>query len=93
MLTPANFAQQHGLMVVEPVCQTTPTFPSAISACSGFQQNIQIPPNGAHVIVTGSYVLDNEHGGWAEIHPVTSIVVSSDEGSGNINDTATEPSP
>jgi hypothetical protein len=25
------------------------------------------------VEITGSYVLDKEHGEWAEIHPVTSI--------------------
>jgi hypothetical protein len=44
-----------------------------ISACQDFHQNIVIPPIGSHVNITGSYVLDKEHGNWAEIHPVTSI--------------------
>jgi hypothetical protein len=47
---------------------------SAISACKNFHQNIYIPPVDTHVQVTGSYVLDKEHGKWAEIHPVTSII-------------------
>jgi hypothetical protein len=50
------------------VCQ-----PDAISAFQNFHQNINILPIGSHVEVTGSYVLDNQHGGWAEINPVTSI--------------------
>ena len=46
----------------------------AISACQDFRQNIDIPAVGTHVQVAGSYVLDKEHGKWAEIHPVTSII-------------------
>ena len=42
-------------------------------ACQDFHQNIEVPPVGTHVELTGSYVLDKEHGNWAEIHPVTSI--------------------
>ncbi len=94
ILTPANFEQLHGLLVVEPICQSSPINPLSIESCQGFHQNINIPPDGTHVIITGSYVLDIGHGGWAEIHPVTSIVVSSAKFSNNVNKTVTtiEPS-
>lgn len=79
LLTPANYAGQHGYLVVEPMCQRSPTYAPAIPFCNTFHQNIVIPPDGTHVTITGSYVLDEEHGGWAEIHPVSSIVPSSAE--------------
>jgi hypothetical protein len=61
-------------IVVEPICQHSITQTDVIPACSNFHQNINIPEVGSHVNVTGSYVLDKEHNGWAEIHPVTSIL-------------------
>jgi peptidoglycan/xylan/chitin deacetylase (PgdA/CDA1 family) len=76
ILKPANYAEQNGYLVVEPICQTPPTAPVAIPFCKNFHQNINIPPDGTHVTLTGSYVLDEEHHRWAEIHPVTSIVPS-----------------
>ena len=45
----------------------------AVSACAGYHNPLVIPPVGAHVTVTGAYVLDLDHGSWAEIHPVTAI--------------------
>jgi hypothetical protein len=36
-----------------------------------------IPEVGARVQITGSYVLDMEHGGWAEIHPVSNMTLLS----------------
>jgi hypothetical protein len=66
---------QLGDLVVEPICQHSITQADAIPpACSNFHQDINIPEVGSHVNVTGSYVLDKEHDGWAEIHPVTSII-------------------
>jgi hypothetical protein len=76
ILTPANYAQQKGYLVVEPICQTTSKTPAVVPYCQNFHQNINIPPVGTHVTTTGSYVLDEEHQRWAEIHPVTSIVPS-----------------
>jgi hypothetical protein len=73
MINSANIQGQFGDLVVEPICVNPVTQPSAISACQDFHQNIEVPPVGSHVEITGSYVLDNEHGNWAEIHPVTSI--------------------
>jgi hypothetical protein len=73
LINSANVKGQLGDMVVEPVCQKAITQLDAISACSNFHQDINIPTVGSHVNVTGSYVLDREHNGWSEIHPVTSI--------------------
>jgi len=75
LINSANVNGQHGDMVVEPICQHTISESIAAAvACSNFHQNINIPEVGSHVNVTGSYVLDKEHNGWAEIHPVTSII-------------------
>lgn len=73
LVNSANVNVQYGDLVLEPICQNPVTQPDAVGACANFHQNINIPPVGAHVTVTGSYVLDQDHGGWAEIHPVTSI--------------------
>jgi hypothetical protein len=75
LINSANVNGQHGDMVVEPICQHTITESVAAAlACTNFHQNINTPEVGSHVNVTGSYVLDKEHNGWAEIHPVTSII-------------------
>ena len=73
LINSANIKNQFGDLVVEPICVNKVTQADAISACQNFRQNISIPPIGSHVNITGSYVLDREHGNWAEIHPVTSI--------------------
>ena len=73
MINSANINGQFGDLVVEPICVNKVTQSSAMSACQDFHQNIEVPPVGTHVEITGSYVLDKEHGEWAEIHPVTSI--------------------
>jgi hypothetical protein len=73
MINSADVAGEHGDLVVEPICMNPVIQPDAMAACANFHQNINIPPVGIHVTVTGAYVLDQGHGGWAEIHPVTSI--------------------
>ena len=73
LINQANIEGQYGDLVLEPICQKPVKQPDAIAACANFHQNINIPPVGSHVNVTGSYVLDKEHGRWAEIHPVNSI--------------------
>jgi len=73
LINSANIKNQFGDLVVEPICVNAVTQADAISACQNFHQIITIPPIGNHVNITGSYVLDKEHGNWAEIHPVTSI--------------------
>ena len=74
MLNARNYSGQKGKLVCEPLCATTCTQADAISFCAGFANKVYIPVVGEHVLVTGSYVTDNEHG-WNEIHPVTSIVI------------------
>jgi hypothetical protein len=73
LINSANIKNQFGDLVVELICVNRVTQADAISACQNFHQNISIPPIGSHVNIMGSYVLDKEHGNWAEIHPVTSI--------------------
>jgi hypothetical protein len=75
LINSANIKNQFGDLVVEPICVNKVTQADAISACQNFRQNISIPPISSHVNITGSYVLDKEHGNWAEIHPVTSITI------------------
>jgi len=70
-----NVSQQHGDLVLEPVCENPVTQADAIAACSGFMGDVRVPPDGTHVSVTGSYVLDADHG-WMEIHPVSRITVT-----------------
>ncbi len=72
-LQPANVTGQHGDLVLEPVCERPPTQADAKPACVGYRSTVVVPPVGARVQVSGSYVYDLGHGGWAEIHPVTSI--------------------
>jgi hypothetical protein len=76
MIKSANVNGQFGDLVLEPICQNPVTQPDAIAACDNFHQNINIPQVGTHVTVTGSYVHDLDHGGWSEIHPVTSVIES-----------------
>jgi hypothetical protein len=75
LVNSANIKGQLGDLVLEPICVNPVTQPDAVSACQNFHENISIPPVGSHVQVIGSYVLDNQHGGWAEIHPVTFMVI------------------
>ncbi len=74
MLNSYNYSGQYGKLVCEPLCATTCTQADAIASCTGFTNHVFIPAVGEHVLVTGSYVTDNDHG-WNEIHPVTSIVI------------------
>ena len=85
LLTPENTSQQHGWLVDEivpadePGCTPgTPPRPATGSydygICTGADE--RTPTIGSHVFVTGPYVLDEDHGGWAEIHPVWAVSTS-----------------
>ena len=76
-----NVARQHGWLVIEIVPADEPGCtvgkpPRAASGtydygtCTG--ANVSTPAIGAHVAVTGPYVLDRNHG-WMEVHPAWSI--------------------
>lgn len=76
LLNQANLERQRGYLVLEPICSNPVTQRDALEegVCQDFAQNIFSPSLiGQKVAVTGAHVIDKEHG-WAEIHPVTSIV-------------------
>lgn len=85
LLTSENRSQQHGWLVDEivpadePGCTPgAPPRPATGSydygVCTGADEHT--PAIGSHVFVTGPYVLDEDHGGWAEIHPVWAVSTS-----------------
>ena len=76
LINDVNVAFQHGDLVVEVICQNPVYQEDAMQACQNYSNQVFVPPvEGTHVKVTGSYVLDKQHGDWAEIHPVTRIEV------------------
>jgi hypothetical protein len=70
-----NVDKQGGDLVVEIVCAYEVTQADAINACSGYENKISVPKVNDHVVITGQFVSDTEHGGWNEIHPVYGISV------------------
>jgi len=74
LLNAANIADQHGDLVVEIICYGTITQADAVAACADHGPQVPEPAAGQRVKITGSYVLDADHG-WMEIHPVSKLVV------------------
>jgi hypothetical protein len=72
LLNAGNTANLSGHLQTEAICQTQITVDSAAVACRGFSGSVSVPPDGTHVQVTGSYVLDKIHG-WMEIHPISDL--------------------
>lgn len=72
LLNAINKSKQGGNLVIEPVCSGVVTQADAVQVCHGFRQSFPALKVGAHVKVTGTYVVDSEHG-WREIHPVSSV--------------------
>lgn len=72
LLTPANQGEELGDLVVEPVCVRGVSQADAIATCAADSDPLASLPTtvGAHVWLEGRYVLDLEHGGWAELHPL-----------------------
>ena len=75
LVNSANVTYEHGDLVLEEICQGPVTQADAIDACQGVPHNLTVPSAGDRVRVTGSYVLDADHG-WMEIHPVTHLTVT-----------------
>jgi len=71
-LNQKNFDNQDGNLVIEPICIYHTTQEDAKDACKKFKQQIRLPKIGAHVRITGVWVLDKQHG-HMEIHPVSAI--------------------
>ena len=74
LLNDGNVSGLSGHLQTEAICQAPPTAADPIQACRGFTGSVAIPSVGAHVQVTGSYVLDTNHG-WMEIHPISALSV------------------
>lgn len=75
LVNSANDEYEHGDLVLEEICQGRVTQADAVAACQDVPRRPAIPSVGDKVTVTGSYVLDADHG-WMEIHPVTSLTVT-----------------
>jgi hypothetical protein len=74
LLKKRNMKKKSGALVVEIVCANPVHIKKARAACAGYTNPITIPAVGAHVKVSGSYVIDT-HNKWTEIHPVSQIEV------------------
>jgi hypothetical protein len=72
LLTPANQGEELGDLVVEPVCVRRVTQTDAIQLCRSDSDPFSgpFPVVGETVWMEGRYVLDLQHGSWAELHPL-----------------------
>jgi hypothetical protein len=75
LINAGNTSDEGGNLVFEIVCHYTMTQVDAQPACAGFKDHTSIPPVGAHVAITGTFVTEKNHAKWNEIHPVSSIRV------------------
>lgn len=61
-------------IIVEIICHgpiDSTKYPKTASTCGNYHSSeILTPKYGQHLRVSGSYVLDHDHGDWPEIHPV-----------------------
>ena len=74
LLQPANLNQAgcaNGCLVVEPVCVGAVTQSDAVATCARDHDSLTaLPQVGQHVWIEGQSVLDMDHGGWWELHPL-----------------------
>jgi hypothetical protein len=71
LLMPANQGVELGDLVVEPVCVRAVTQADAVASCAADPDPLtSLPVVGLHVWMEGRYVFDEDHGGWAELHPL-----------------------
>ena len=75
LVNSANDQDQGGDLLLEEICQGPVSQADAEAACQGVPHDLTIPAPGDRVTVTGSYVLDADHG-WMEIHPVTGLTIT-----------------
>jgi hypothetical protein len=73
-LNQENVNKQEGNLVFEPMCQHKPTQEDAKAVCKDWKQQITLVPLGSHARITGSAVLDTQHG-HKEFHPVEKLEV------------------
>jgi hypothetical protein len=76
LLNDGNVSDTHDDLVVEIICVGTVTQADAESACAGHVNQVAVPSAGERITISGTYVLDADHG-WMEIHPVSRLSVLS----------------
>lgn len=74
-LNQGNMSDEEGNLVYEVVCHFPVHQADAVDACRGYKSPVKLAPVGSHVRITGSWVMDDNHAKWNEIHPVSSIDV------------------
>jgi len=74
-LNAGNVSDEDGNLVFEIVCYFPVKQADAKAACRGYKSPVKLAPVGAHVRITGSWVQDDNHAHWNEIHPVSAIEV------------------
>jgi len=72
LLMKKNAKKKGGNLVLEIVCVNPVQLKKARAACPGYTNHVPVPPVGAHVKVTGTFVNDT-HNNWTEIHPVSKV--------------------
>ena len=75
LINAGNTSDEGGNLVFEIVCHYSVTQTDAKPACNGFTDHMTIPKAGTHVAIRGTFVQEQNHKKWNEIHPVTSIEV------------------
>ena len=71
LLRPSNQGEELGDLVVEPVCVFKVTQTDAKATCAKDADPLRdLPTVGMVLWMEGRYVLDTQHGGWAELHPL-----------------------
>jgi hypothetical protein len=75
LINAGNISDEGGNLVFEIVCHYSVTQTDAKPACNGFTDHMTIPKAGTHVAIRGTFVQEQNHKKWNEIHPVTSIEV------------------
>jgi hypothetical protein len=76
LLNSGNYADTHGDLVVEIICVGVVSQADAETACAGHANLVTVPSVGERIRISGTYVLDADHG-WMEIHPVSQLTVLS----------------
>jgi len=75
LINDGNQSDEGGNLVFEFVCHWKPSQADAKPVCVDYKDDTTLPPVGTHVAITGTLVLDTNHGRWNEIHPVSKIDV------------------
>jgi hypothetical protein len=77
LLNAGNMSNEGGNLVFEIVCKFSVSQADAKASCpTSYHTPVILPAVGSHVRIVGSYVQDNNHAKWMEVHPVSTIEVA-----------------